>query len=88
MVAAGPTQTPRAHIRKRDGKQSNIKKLDHKLVSEALNEMFSMNTRHNECMLNVFILENDNTFTDSESEDNSAAAFCSNVRHVNICLVF
>ena len=50
--------------------------------------MFSMNTRHNEGMLNTFILENDNTFTDNESEDDSAAAFCSNVHHVNICLVF
>ena len=29
-VAAGTTQTPRVPKRKRDGKQSNIKKLDHK----------------------------------------------------------
>ena len=46
-VAADTTQTPRAPKRKRDYKQLNIKKLDHKLVTQALNEIFSMNTRHN-----------------------------------------
>lgn len=50
--------------------------------------MFSMNIRHNERMLDTFILENDITFTDSESEEDSAAAFFSNVHHVSICSVF
>ena len=47
------------------------KKFNVDLISKLLNEIFSLNTVHNERMLDAFILENDIDFGGSEEEDSS-----------------
>ena len=47
--------------------RSNSKKLTVKPISNMLNEIFSLNTRHNECWMH-FSLQNDIDFSTSEYE--------------------
>ena len=48
--------------------RSNSKKRTVELIGKMLNEIFSLNTRHNEIMLDAFILQNDIDFSTSEDE--------------------
>ena len=52
--------------------RSNSKKLTVKFIGKMLNEIFSLNTRHNEIMLDAFLLQNDIDFStgkDKSSEN-------------------
>ena len=48
--------------------RSNSKKLTVELIGKMLNEIFILNTRHNEIMLDAFVLQNDMDFSASEGE--------------------
>ena len=48
--------------------RSNSKKRTVELIGKMLNEIFSLNTRHNEIMLDAFVLQNDIDFSTSENE--------------------
>ena len=48
--------------------RSNSKKLTVELIGKMLNEIFILNTRHNEIMLDAFVLQNDMDFSTSEGE--------------------
>ena len=57
--------------------ESSSKKLNVKLIGEMLNEIFNLNTRQNERMLDAFILQHDiefdgveEDFSDNEMEEN------------------
>ena len=45
-----------------------LKNFTVKLNVKMLNEIFSLNTRHNEIMSNAFVLQNDIDFSTSEDE--------------------
>ena len=48
--------------------RSNSKKLTVKFIGKMLNEIFSLNTRHNEIMLDAFLLQNDIDFSTGKDE--------------------
>ena len=50
--------------------RSNSKKLTVELVGKMLNEIFSLNTRHNKITLDPFVSQNDIDFSTSEDESN------------------
>ena len=57
--------------------ESSSKKLNVKLIGEMLNEIFNLNTRQNERILDAFILQHDiefggveEDFSDNEMEEN------------------
>ena len=50
--------------------RSNSKKLTVELIGKMLNEIFSLNTRHNKITLDAFVSQNDIDFSTSEDESN------------------
>ena len=55
--------------------QAKSKKLDRKLLSELLNEMFSLKSRHNKKMCDTFILEHYIYFAESDTPTNNLCEF-------------
>ena len=69
-MAAGASKTSRAPKRASNGNKKYKREgpKTHKLVGEVLNELFSRNPRHNERILDAFILENDIVFAEEDKK--------------------
>ena len=69
-MAASASKTPRTPKRHLSGnkkyKKEGRKTLNHELLGEVLNKLFTRNPRHNEHIIDAFILENNIVFAQED----------------------